>query len=323
MQLFDPAAPIELRFKVVDTGKGIAENEKEKLFKVFSQTASGEDLQEGIGLGLHISQEFVRMLGGGIDVESKLNKGSTFSFDLRVKVADKETAEPSALKGPVIGIEPDQCTYRILIVDDNEENREILSELIYVLSFPLREAVNGKEAIEIFRTWNPDLIFMDLMMPIMDGFEATKRIRAMAEDRGPVIIAVTAGALHKTTKGYAHKGFDDSIFKPFHEDIIFSKISKHLNINYLYQNFSPRMSSSNWSAEVSADQLARQPPSWQKKLYSFATEGETEEATKLIADISEKQPQLAKSLYALVEHYRFDKLVQLLNESMDNRGNER
>ena len=315
---------LKLQFKIVDTGKGIAEEEKEKLFKAFSQTASGEDLQEGIGLGLNISQEFARMLDGGISVESEPDKGSTFFLDIRTWVADRSSVEAIPAKGSVIGIEPDQTTNRVLIVDDNEDNREILAEFIQVIGFPIREANNGKEAIRIFKAWNPTLVFMDLMMPIMDGFETTRKIRKI-DTKNTVIIALTAGAFNRAEKEYCKKGFDDVIFKPFQENILFSKISKHLKVNYLHQNLSPRLntsSSSHWSMDVSVNELAQQPITWRKKLYTMALEGEADEGKKLVAEISAKYPQLAESLYQLIEYYQFDKLVNLVNEAIGENDNE-
>lgn len=317
-----PNKTVQIHFNIVDTGKGIARNEKEKLFKVFSQTESGEKLQEGIGLGLNISQEFAEMLGRGIRVESKPNKGSTFSFDITVELADKDLSQSFSAIGSVVGIEPGQASFRVLIADDNVENREILAELIQSIGFPVRNATNGSEAIELFKTWKPTLIFMDLRMPIMDGFEATKKIRVLAKERSPVIIALTAGAFKQVEESNDYEDFDDVIYKPFHEDIIFSTISKHLKVKYIYQKNSPRLncSSSQLSVEVSMEQLAQLPLSWQEKLYAQALAGETEEGRNLIAQISDKYPNLAESLNHLIEQYRFDKLVNLLDKSIGNKN---
>ncbi|MEL6381198.1 MAG: ATP-binding protein [Cyanobacteria bacterium J06626_18] len=178
-----PASPCPtLTFAIEDTGLGIAAEELKTLFEPFVQTETGRTSQQGTGLGLPISQKFVQLMGGRIRVASTLGQGSQFVFDIPLQLAKavEETAQPPQR---VIGLTPNQPTYRLLIVEDHWENRQLLKRLLSPLGFELREAENGREALSVLATWTPHLIWMDIRMPVMDGYEATQRIRAMERDR--------------------------------------------------------------------------------------------------------------------------------------------
>ena len=163
-----------LDFSISDTGKGISPTELNKLFEAFSQTESGRESQEGTGLGLVISRQFVQLMGGDITVESELGKGTTFNFSIQVKLGQETINNENSLEQKVLGLAPNQPTYKILTVDDKPINCQLLMRLLEPLGFEVKLASNGQEAIEIWEEWQPNLIFMDMRMPIMDGYEATK-----------------------------------------------------------------------------------------------------------------------------------------------------
>ena len=172
-----------LHFEIEDTGPGIATEEMDSLFEAFSQTKTGLQAAEGTGLGLPISRSFVQAMGGEMIVSSTVEGGSIFRFETPIKRAIAINTPPPSVKKSVIGLSPNQSTYRILVVEDQWENRQILTQLLTFVGFSVREASNGEEALARWKEWAPHLIWMDIWMPGMDGYEATRRIRAEEQRR--------------------------------------------------------------------------------------------------------------------------------------------
>jgi adenylate cyclase len=265
-----------LIFEVEDTGPGIAPNELQTLFDPFVQTQTGRQSMEGTGLGLSISSKFIQLMGGDITVSSVLGQGSIFTFDIKVSLASSTDFNKTTIPvRKVIGLKPNQPSYRILIVEDIEENRLLIFKLLAPLGFEIREAVNGQEAVAIWESWQPHLIFMDIRMPVMDGYEATKKIRkaegrrqrtegrmikdeqsfsskslvqnsleqiqkplhtsSLIFDTSTIIIALTASAFFEQREVILEAGCDDFIPKPFPEEILYEKIALHLGVSYLYE----------------------------------------------------------------------------------------
>ena len=168
---------LAISFEVADTGIGIAPEELDSIFEPFVQAATSQQFQEGTGLGLAISRNFVQLMGGQITVSSQVGSGTIFKFDIPVKLVEATTIETQQPTRRVIALESNQPRYRILIVDDQDYNRQLLVNLLSPLDFELREAGNGQEAVAIWENWQPHLIWMDLRMPVMDGYEATRQIR--------------------------------------------------------------------------------------------------------------------------------------------------
>lgn len=185
-----------LHIEINDSGIGIAREEMEGLFEPFIQTTSGKNFSEGTGLGLPISQKIVQMLGGDITIKSNAEKGTTVIFDIKVHVSNRSKVKSRSVISRVISLAPDQPKYKILITDDSEDNRKLLAAILKSVGFMLREARNGKEAVDIWKEWHPHLIWMDIRMPEMDGCQAIKMIRKTTERNSalpnPVIIVLTA-----------------------------------------------------------------------------------------------------------------------------------
>ncbi len=170
-----------LSIEVEDSGPGLTAEELTLIFRPFVQVASSQTAHEGTGLGLSISYEFVRLMGGELRVSSVPDHGSVFSFDIPVTLspADSVPTIPEARR--VIGLEPNQPKYRLLIVDDRDTSRRLLVKLLAPLGFDVREAIDGREALAVWADWQPHLIWMDMRMPVMDGHEATRHIKVFRQ----------------------------------------------------------------------------------------------------------------------------------------------
>ena len=223
-------------FEVEDTGAGIAAEELDTLFEAFTQTETGKQAQEGTGLGLPISRKFVRLMGGEMKVSSQVEVGTTFKFEIQVTEADADEVTTSQPKRRIIALEPNQPRYRILIVDDKPLNRQLLVKLLNPLGFELQEASNGQEAINIWSKWEPHLIWMDMRMPVMDGYTATQKIKSTTKGQATAILALTASIFEEERAVILSTGCDDFLRKPFREAEIFDAMQKHLGVRYIYED---------------------------------------------------------------------------------------
>ena len=179
------------------------------LFKAFSQTSIGIQAAEGTGLGLSISRRFAQMMGGDIHVESQVGRGTTFTLEVACNVVSQPAIQSVAHGPQVIGLEPGQPPYRILVVDDIWENRQLLVRLLEPLGFIMREAENGEEAVAIAQSFRPHLIWMDIYMPIIDGIEAVQQIRAASWGQSMKIVALTASVGEEDSARVMSSGCDD------------------------------------------------------------------------------------------------------------------
>lgn len=310
--------PITLNFSVEDTGCGIADSDFNRLFEPFVQTEAGQKAQEGTGLGLPISQRFVRLMGGDITVNSTLGKGSIFTFDIRTRAVIMDTLPTPTQNRQVIGLEKGQPRYRILIVEDKLENRQLLVELLTPIGFEVREAVNGQAAIELWQSWSPNLIWMDLRMPIMNGFEATKYIKA-AIAQAPVIIALTGSAFEEDRITALSVGFDDFVRKPFRTTVIFEKMAEYLGVRYIYADELENQEKVSWPSKTSSftpdlltvADLSVMPSDWIEQLHQAALRINAKEVLMLIKQIPEQHDRLIKALTNLVDCFCFEEIIAL------------
>ncbi|MEM1206340.1 MAG: two-component regulator propeller domain-containing protein [Acidobacteriota bacterium] len=220
-------------FEVQDTGRGIAEDELPKLFRPFSQTQSGENEPDGTGLGLAISQALIQRMGGEIHAESTLGQGSTFHFTLPLPAASR-AAVPRRRRWAV-GLLPGSRPQSILVADDAAETRELMVRLLEPVGLEVRTAKNGREAVEIWASWRPALIWMDMKMPDISGYEATRRIRQAEAELGTgrtIIVALTATAFEHDRRRVLATGCDDWVTKPFRTDLLFDKLTEHLDLRF-------------------------------------------------------------------------------------------
>lgn len=306
-------------FEVQDTGVGITAEEIETLFNAFVQTEAGKKAADGTGLGLNITKKYVEIMGGKIEVSSILGEGTTFKFNIKLCAVAPSEVNITKLQR-VLGLEPEQPIYRILAVDDNTENRLLLVKMLAPIGFEVREAENGRQAIEIWESWQPDLIWLDTRMPVMNGFETVAEIRAREKNTRShtVVIALTASIFEERRGEIIAAGCDDFVRKPFQEQIIFDKIAHYLGVRYIYQELSVpfgvggrRYLNGEKPDSFFLPLLAEMPKSWLEELDEAANDVNEEVVIQVVDRISESHPTLANALKDLLEDYRLDRIVNL------------
>ena len=223
-----------LLVEIKDSGMGIAEKELGKLFRQFEQTSSGIKSSSGTGLGLALSRELALFMGGDITVVSEEGKGSVFTVKVEIMVGEAEVRD-AAINRRVTGIVNPHGAYRVLVVDDNKENRQVMGSFLSLAGFETKEAVDGEDAIVMFEQWDPHLILMDMRMPLMDGYEATRRIRSMEKGKQTPVIAVTASTFEDEKKRTFELEIQGYIRKPFRENELFETIGNVLGIKYIFE----------------------------------------------------------------------------------------
>jgi len=336
-----------LQFEIEDTGVGISPEELGLVFNAFVQTASGQKTQKGTGLGLTISRQFVRLMGGEIVVESQLEIGTTFKFEIPVGAVYVADIPAPQINREVTGLEPDQPCYRILIVDDHEDNRELLVKMLSPLGFRLQQATNGREAIEIWENWHPHLILMDVRMPVMDGYEATKEIKARIQQREqeqqgngemsisspespiPKIVALTASTIEGRRSFALLVGCDDFVSKPFRKNDIFDILNKHLGVKYLYSDSTDFISTgdryhlSDSTSNAALAYLPTLPAEWIDNMRQVIRSADFDLIARTIEELRDAHPEFAEILQGHLDNFDYQKILNLIAEAEESdRGDE-
>ncbi len=302
-----------LVFEVEDTGVGIASEAMETLFEPFVQTESGR-AKEGTGLGLPISRKFVQLMGGDISIRSVFGSGTICQFEIPVSQVTATVMSNCMPTRRAIALAPNQPQYRILVVDDRWESCQLIIHLLSPLGFAVRAAENGQQAIQAWESWEPHLIFMDMRMPVMDGYEATKYIKARLHGQATVVIAFTASAFDQERNLILLTGCDDFVIKPFREEVLLEKISTHLGAQYVYEDLQ-RTTPSHSGSELTPELVKVMPYSWRTQLQAAAECVDNEQIGQLIAQIPDEHAELAESLSDWVKNFRCDKIVELIEQA--------
>lgn len=307
-----------LEFEIEDTGKGMTQQELEKIFEAFVQGKAGRYSQTGTGLGLSISQGFVQLMGGDIHVQSSPASGTTFSFSIMINYAADTTHTKLPIVQQIIGIAPDQPEYRLLVVDDLEENRKLLLMMLRPLGFQVLEAANGEEAIHQWEQHQPQLICMDLRMPGMNGFEAIEQIKSTPEGQNTMIIAVSAsGAFSEEQHLFLEANCCNILSKPVEEDILLDSMAECIGVKYIYSSCditpSPDTDAvSNLSKDILNDMSISSE--FRSQLHTAALSCSSEEVISLLEQIPEEHQQLTDALIELADEFRFDIIAELMEE---------
>jgi signal transduction histidine kinase/ligand-binding sensor domain-containing protein len=316
-------------FEVEDTGHGIESDALATVFDPFVQARGGLESKEGTGLGLAICRNIVRLMGGDISAESEENAGSLFRF--HVALPGTDAAELWREERRVIQLMPDQPEYRVLVTDDSPENRTLLVTLLSSVGFEAREAADGRQAVDVWREWQPHMIWMDMRMPGMNGYEATRRIR-LAEagsgegdrrgtperdepsdaSRPTKIIALTASAFEHDRQDIIDAGCDDFVTKPYRESIIFEKMSEHLGVRFIYDH-PPSSGAPDPLPGASPERIARLPVELRMRLHRAILEGDVDAAHRAIHRVRELEAGVAAELASMIKAYRFDDILAMLD----------
>jgi signal transduction histidine kinase/CheY-like chemotaxis protein len=302
----------QLQFEVEDSGAGIAPEELDSLFEAFMQTRTGQQSSEGTGLGLTIARSFAQLMGGEMTVSSYVSKGTTFKFDIQAAVVESIDSKSQQSTRRAIALEPNQPRYRILIVDDALDNRQLLIKLLSPLGFELQEASNGQEAIAIWDAWEPHLIWMDIRMPVMDGIEATQRIKATPKGQHTVIVALTASVLEEKRSTVLAAGCAEFIRKPFREADIFDAMHKHIGVRFVYEEPTAILTSTETKVDVLTPAvLAALPSDLVANLRQAILSLDIESMQSYIAQISELDRSLAEAIATLAKDFKYKQLLTL------------
>ncbi|MES9943214.1 MAG: ATP-binding protein [Candidatus Thiodiazotropha sp. 6PLUC1] len=297
-----------LRFEVEDSGTGIRPDDQERIFSPFVQLGDRPPAEAGTGLGLAICKQYVDLMKGEINIESKLGKGALFHFEIPVTVIPSATTPAATARGRVLGVADGQPVYRILIVEDQTENRLLLHQLLDPLGFDLREAVNGQEAIESFQEWHPHLIFMDIRMPVMDGLQATRNIKASDSSEQTYIVALTAHALEEERKEILAAGCDDFIRKPYTIADILDTLSHNLGVRFIYADDKAPTA----GVPLDAKQLSTLPDELLSSLELGLSRIDLDAVNRSIEEIRTLKPSLADALSPVVKELQFSRILQLI-----------
>ena len=304
-----------LFFEVEDTGVGIPAEELDTLFQAFVQTKTSQRSQSGTGLGLAISRRFVQLMGGEITINSTPGQGTVVKFDIPIGIVSQDQIPRQPLSQKVIGIAPDQPNYRILVVEDQWANRKPLVKFLESLGLDVREADNGQVAVAIWEHWHPHLIWLDMRMPVMDGYETTQLIKSHPQGKTTVIIALTASAFDEERTAILDAGCDDFVAKPFRTDAILEKMGQHLGLRYRYENAAPPSSDADTPILTSED-LKVMPTKWIAQLHQAAIQLNSKQIIQLIEQIPPEQTLFAKALTDLVNNFRCDVIMDIAHKAI-------
>ena len=306
-----PMPADKIWFEVEDTGPGIAEDELPLLFQPFGQTEAGRKSQQGTGLGLAISRKFLQLMGGDIMVSSQRGSGTIFKFYIPFYRSEMTEIIKEYVAPQVVSLEENQPRYRILVVDDGVESRHLLRDLLTEVGFDVCEASNGAEAVFLTESWQPHLIWMDMRMPVMNGYEATKKIKATKAGETTVVIALTADAFEEDRYLILAAGCDDFVSKPFRSEIIFDKLCHHLGVRYIYEDKHYSAASTQCLPSLTQKDLAVMPAEWLAELHASAESAFEKQMFLLVEQIPKEYSYLAESIIDLVNNFRLDIIIDL------------
>ncbi|MGB5684865.1 MAG: AAA family ATPase [Candidatus Electrothrix sp.] len=308
--------------EVEDTGIGIDPEHQEKIFFPFVQSSASVDQSVGTGLGLSITQQFIKLMGGDIEVTSTPDIGSTFRFKVAIEESEHAEVKRSSRSPRSRGLAPGQKIFRLLIVEDVVENRKILVKLLTGIGFKVKEASNGAQGVEICQAWQPDLVWMDIRMPVMDGYEATREIRKTTAGKNVVIIALTAQTFGNEREKALDAGCNDFISKPYIEEELFAALKKHLGVQFMYQDEDKedkedKDKKSNDVGEQAAGSLDPNtigglPEDARKALLEATAKLDQESFFSVLEQLPPFHGKTAAALRALVENYQFEEVENIL-----------
>jgi PAS domain S-box-containing protein len=313
----EEGAHAHLLIDIQDTGPGIRPEDLSRLFQPFVRL-SEDASQAGTGLGLSIARQFARLMGGDIGVESTLGQGTCFRVSLPLETANKDEVRlrDHADQGQVAGLAPGQPAWRILIAEDQEENRLLLFRLMTDLGLEVKIAENGQQCLSLFQEWHPHLIWMDRRMPVMDGLEATRRIRALPDGDRVRIVAVTASVFKEEMPELESSGVDALLRKPYRFAEIYECLARQLGARYIYREGSGSREAAQSSPNLAG--LAQLSASWRRQLEDALRMLDSQRIAASIGEISRLDPELANTLSFLADNFDYPTILTALGTQSDS-----
>ncbi|MBN2860983.1 MAG: PAS domain S-box protein [Sphaerochaetaceae bacterium] len=304
----------ELSVAVIDTGVGIRKEDLKHIFEAFKQSEAGMHTG-GTGLGLAITKRLIEIMGGSISTDSTYGSGSTFTFSVPVIPSSSDMHYQMIRPGlNAVGFDLRDGTYRILIVDDQKDNLDLLSALLTPLGFTLFYAVNGQEAIDMCVQEEIDLILMDLRMPVMDGYTATRKIKALNQGVQIPIIAVTASAFEDDRKAVLAQGFDGYLKKPLTREELFAEIADILDLDLVYGGKNEQGSPVSKLSSEGSVALHAIPKEFRDTLYAFIENGDVISFKEKLGTVAAYSEEASVYLKSLADVYDYDTLLNILTE---------
>lgn len=302
-----------LVLEVEDSGVGISPEDLPRIFEPFFRTAAAAG-EQGTGLGLAITRQYVEMLGGRIDMTSREGEGSRCRVELPVNVVALTGAReepPSAARDlPVTAI----SEHRVLVVEDQPANARLLQHTLRRAGFAVRVAVNGQEGVEMFREWHPTFIWMDLMMPVLDGKEATRLIRAEPGGRDVKIVAISACRFESEKAAMLAAGCDEFVAKPCPPETILRCMTRHLGVELP----STAVRSPSASTSGSEDDIAKVPAPLREELREAVLSLDRTRVAGLIEQVRSAAPKVSDLLLRQATSLNFSAMLKTLGPSRDH-----
>jgi signal transduction histidine kinase/ligand-binding sensor domain-containing protein/CheY-like chemotaxis protein len=307
-----PSTFVTLHFEVEDTGIGIAPDHLERIFQPFEQAGESDRRAEGTGLGLAISQQIAQLMGSQIQVRSEAGRGSAFWFDVSLPATGSISQEQSTAVRKITGYEG--ARQKVLIADDHEYNRRLLVDLLQPLGFDVCAVADGQQAVETAQAWQPNVILMDLVMPVLTGIEATREIRRQPALAGALIVAVSASVLDADKEKSRVAGCDAFLRKPVEMEKLLDLLETHLKLNWL-------------RAEPNEKTVAAPPQEELKALFKLARSGrilDIQEYAVRLAGSNETHRSFCDHLQELAQGFEIDQIAdfigQFIQEEQDGTG---
>ena len=305
------AQQYQIDFKIASADFSASAQELATLFDPLVRVRQDQKYIAGSSLNLPLSLKLAQLAQGNIIVDAD-DGLETDVFQLQIKVVSGVAARThQPILRRVIGLESSQTEYRILVVDDSRLNRTIMSQLLESVGFKVKEAVNGKDAVDKWFSWQPHMIWMDLKMPVMNGYEATELIKSYSQTLYTPIVALSASTLEEERSLLNAVGCDDFVGKPFSENVIFDKIAQHLGIRYVYES----VSSSTDNFCLTADTLRIMPDEWLGQVERAATVLDGHLLTQLLQEIPLEHSNLKNALKQQIDNFEFDRILDLVKNN--------
>jgi CheY-like chemotaxis protein len=260
------------------------------------------------------------MLGARVDVKSEVGVGTIFTFALELEGVGAEEIETQEKPKRVLGIARSPRKYTLLIVEDQKENMLLLKNLLLEAGFAVHQATNGLEAVEKFRQFGADFIWMDMRMPVMDGYEATRRIRSLEAGKTVPIVALTASAFKDQFHEIIEAGCDALVHKPYKQAEIFETMKRYLDIDYLYEENAQEEAPAVVCNSADLQRIRTFPETVLAPLHKALIELDSDRIAESIETIRKDDPELAAQMASLVQNYQYDRILEILEQEGEHGG---